>query len=123
MKKIIVLLTVLMFILMGCSSGSSFTSINGDKALELVSKDEAIIIDVRSIPEYENRHIKGAVNIPVDNIDISILEELITSKQSNIIVYCASGNRSKRAANIISQFGYTNVFDLGSINVWSGEFE
>ena len=112
-----------MFILMGCSSESSFTSINGDKALELVSKDEAIIIDVRSIPEYENRHIKGAVNIPVDNIDINTLEELITSKQSNIIVYCASGNRSKRAANIISQFGYTNVFDLGSINVWSGEFE
>ena len=121
MKKIIWTI-VITFLLVGCSSGVSFVSINGDDALKL-AENETTIIDVRSLEEYESGHIKGAINIPVDTIKLEKLEQVIPSKDNNIIVYCRSGNRSRQAAQILIDLGYTNIYDLGGISNWSGELE
>lgn len=118
----IIWIIIVTILLVGCSSEISFVSINQDEALELIEK-EAIIIDVRSIEEYESGHIKGAINIPVDVIELVGIEQIISSKEKNIIVYCRSGNRSRHAAEILISLGYTNIYDLGSINKWSGELE
>lgn len=122
MKKIIVSL-ISIVLLVGCSSTISFTTINMEEALRLINEEQAIMIDVRSIQEYESGHIKNSINIPVDTIELNKLEKVISSKEANIIVYCRSGNRSKQAAQILIDLGYINVYDFGSINNWNGDIE
>lgn len=122
MKKII-LIMIISFLLVGCSSGVSFVSIDGTEAKRLINEENAIIIDVRSLEEYGSGHIKDSINIPVDTIELEKIEQVISSKENKIIVYCRSGNRSRQAAQLLIDLGYTNVYDLGGINNWSGDFE
>lgn len=122
MRKLIVII-IITILLVGCSNEKSFVSINYSEALNLISEEQVMIIDVRSVDEYETGHIKDSINIPVDTIKLEVIEQVITSKWKNIIVYCRSGNRSKQAAQILVDLGYTNVFDLGSITNWNGEIE
>ena len=122
MRKIVIIIVMTM-LLVGCSGEISFVSINGDEALKLVNEEQSIIIDVRTKEEYDSGHIKGSINIPIDTIELEKLEQVISSKENNIIVYCRSGNRSKKAAQLLVDLGYTNVYDLGSINNWNGGIE
>lgn len=84
------------------------------KAQELINKG-AVIIDVRDDMEYTEYHIPNAISIPISTIRYKI-NEIVKNKQSVIILYCKSGSRSRRAAQILVQLGYTNVCDVGSIN-------
>lgn len=79
------------------------------KELESLNKDEIFILDVRTPSEYEFGHIEGAVNIPVDNIR-SRFSEIPQDKK--IILYCAVGLRGYVASRILSQQGYTDVYNL-----------
>lgn len=67
------------------------------------------IIDVREPAEYDTEHVMGARNIPLDQLmnGSAALAEL--PKDSNIIVYCRTGNRSSVAMNILNSLGYTNI--------------
>ena len=92
------------------------------KAEELIDEG-ALLIDVRSITEYNQGHIEGAINIDVQEI-LNVTDSLIynnasISKNKKIIVYCRSGSRSNSAATKLVELGYTNVYDLGSIDNWS----
>ena len=77
----------------GCTSGPGYTSISQDEAVQMMKDDNAVILDVRTIDEYNELHIKGAICIPVDTIDESISSFLPDTGQV-ILVYCRSGNRS-----------------------------
>lgn len=74
-------------------------------------KYSAIIIDVRSIQEYQEWHIDGAINIPVWDIKQKILN-YTESKDQYIILYCSSGVRSKKAQSILWNMGFKNVFNV-----------
>ena len=113
MKKLCLLL--IMFMISGCSN--SYKTIDKEKSIELIKNNEAILIDVRSIVEYQEGHIMGAKSYPVTTILNDIEEDY--DKNTYIIVYCKSGNRSKIAAEGLIELGYKNVYDLGSINNWS----
>jgi len=76
---------------------------------ELV-KQGAVIVDVRSIGEYQSGHIKGAINIPVDALS-SNLHKL--KKDTPIITCCASGMRSASAKSILKSNGFTEVHNGG----------
>ncbi|QGU96854.1 rhodanese-like domain-containing protein [Clostridium bovifaecis] len=98
-----------------------FSSITPEEAKKrLDSKEEIILIDVRSKEEYESGHIEGAMLIPVDTIEIEA-EKKLKDKEVPIFVYCRSGNRSAIAANILASLEYKNVYDLGGINDWPYE--
>ncbi len=124
MKKILFILIV-MVLLTGCGSDSDMGKVMEINKTDAVTKiDEgAILIDVRSSQEYEDNHIDGAININVD--DILNTEGALVYNNSEIgfnktiIVYCRSGARSKNAANKLVELGYTNVYDLGSIDNWN----
>jgi phage shock protein E len=75
-------------------------------------KQGALILDVRSKGEYATGHIKGSVNIPVDQLgnDLSKLKD----KNRTIITCCASGMRSASAKGILTSNGYPNVFNGGA---------
>ena len=113
MKKIISLI-VCGLLLTAC--GSSYQTIDSNKAMELIEND-AIVIDVREVSEYDTGHIEDSINIPVNNID-----SVDYDKDTVIIVYCASGMRSAEAAKKLISEGYTNVYNLdGGLINWGFE--
>ncbi len=79
--------------------------------LKQLQKEGAIIIDVRSPQEYEEEHVNGAILIPEYEIKKSI-ESKVKNKNQNIVVYCSSGSRSKKAQKILKKLGYKNVYNL-----------
>lgn len=75
-------------------------------------KNGAIIVDVRSKGEYAGGHIKGSVNIPVDQLEKNLGR--LPGKEEMIITVCASGMRSGTARRILESKGYTSVINGGS---------
>ncbi len=78
---------------------------------ELV-KQGAIILDVRSKSEYTSGHIKGSINIPVDQLSKNLNK--LKNKNQHIITCCASGMRSASAKGILSSNAYVNVYNGGA---------
>jgi rhodanese-related sulfurtransferase len=73
----------------------------------------ALIVDVRTVGEYENGHIKGSLNVPLSDIE-DAMSWLI--KDVPIIVVCESGSRSAQAKKILEINGYKKVYNGGSCN-------
>lgn len=78
-------------------------------------KQGAIILDVRTKSEYSGGHIKGSINISVDQLKSNL--NRLPDKQKPIITCCASGMRSSSAKGILKSNGYTQVYNGGS---WTG---
>lgn len=74
----------------------------------------AALVDVRSPSEHAGGHLPGSLNIPVDRLPAG-LDAKVVPKDRPVLVYCASGMRSARAAGLLRQAGWTNVLDLGGI--------
>ncbi len=79
--------------------------------LKKLIEEGAFLVDVRSPGEFNQEHVKGSVNIPVDTV-ASQLSKFKNKK--NIIVFCRSGNRSSHAKNVLEQNGFTNVVNGGT---------
>jgi len=76
-----------------------------------LKKKGAIILDVRSKSEYDSGHIRGSVNISVDQLANNLGK--LKDKNKPIITCCASGMRSASAKNLLKSFGYTEVYNGG----------
>jgi rhodanese-related sulfurtransferase len=74
-------------------------------------KEGAIILDVRSKREFESGHIRGSMNIPVEQL-LNNLNKL-KDKRKPIITCCASGMRSASAKNLLKSKGYSEVYNGG----------
>lgn len=72
----------------------------------------AIILDVRSRAEYSGGHVKGSINIPLDQLSTNLNK--LKSKEKTIITCCASGMRSGAAKAQLKSMGYGNVHNGGS---------
>ena len=76
---------------------------------------DPIWIDVRTMDEYNGRHVSEAVNIPYTEIAEGI-SALTADKDASIYVYCRSGRRSGIAKETLEGLGYTQVVNVGGIN-------
>ncbi len=128
MKRLILILLVLMC-LTACGQakekdqGVRYMNITAAEAKEIMDSQEGyIILDVRTQEEYDEGHIPGAILIPNTEIEERAEEEL-TNKDQMILVYCRSGRRSKMAAEILVELGYTNIREFGGIIDWPYEVE
>ena len=90
---------------------------------EMEDKPEATLLDVRDPMEYADGHIPGSINIPVGSIAMAADAMPDEDKEKPVYVYCLTGIRSRKAASILRDSGFTDVTDLGGINVWRGELE
>ncbi|MDA3845168.1 MAG: rhodanese-like domain-containing protein [Vallitaleaceae bacterium] len=98
-----------------------YQSISPEEAnSKLAEGTEVLLIDVREQSEYDSGHIPGSILLPVGTIEQEV-EAMIPSYDTPLIVYCRSGNRSRTAADILLELGYTEVYDLGGINDWPYE--
>lgn len=93
------------------------------QAHEILEKDPAVIyLDVRTVPEFTAGHPQRGINIPVvffqapgqpaPNSDFLKVVEANIPKDATVIVGCQAGGRSQRAAEIMTQAGYTNVTNM-----------
>jgi phage shock protein E len=73
-------------------------------------KEGAQIIDVRTKAEYQQGHIKGSVNIPLNNLSNHYAK---MNRDAPVITCCASGVRSAQAKNILKANGFTKVYNGG----------
>ena len=98
-------------------------NITAEEAKQIMDTEEGyIILDVRTQEEYDESHIPGAILIPNTEIEARA-EEILTDKDQLILVYCRSGRRSKLAAEILVELGYTNIKEFGGIIDWPYEVE
>ena len=103
---------------------SKYKNINEDE-LNKISKEnkDALIIDVRSVGEFRNGHIPKAKNIPVQELS-SKIHTLDAYKNTDIILYCASGTRSSSAAKLLSNNGFNHIYNLsGGISKYKGQLK
>ena len=75
--------------------------VSKSKNIKEFTKKGAVIIDVRSLGEFQGGHIKGSKNIPLDTIAAKISE--IKKLEKPVIVCCRSGMRSAQAASILKE--------------------
>lgn len=119
MKRTVILL-LFVFFLCGCSmtkkedtSNIEPIKITAEQMSETFKDKTYVIIDVRQDYEYNKEHVLDAVNIPLGEIE-TITQKY--AKDTNIILYCRSGNRSNQAALKLIELGYKNIYDLGGID-------
>ena len=130
MKRILLPFLLILFILTGCAQKldgdgmigkTTYIQIDQEKAKEMMAvNDGHVIVDVRMADEYAAGHIPGAILIPNESIGTEKPEQL-PDKDQIILIYCRSGNRSKQAAQKLADMGYTNIYEFGGINTWTGE--
>ncbi|WP_405326662.1 rhodanese-like domain-containing protein [Leeuwenhoekiella sp. LLG6367-2.1] len=70
------------------------------------------LIDVRTSEEYESGHLDKAQNIDFLNEELFITEIEKFDKSQPIYIYCRSGNRSGKAATLMQELGFQNIYDL-----------
>jgi LPXTG-site transpeptidase (sortase) family protein len=94
--------------------------ISVDEVYDIITSGmDYIILDVRTIEEFGQGHLEGALNIPVGELE-SRLDELPQNKP--IIVHCKSGGRSSSAASLLVENGFTQVYNMGGgILEWEQE--
>jgi phage shock protein E len=79
--------------------------------------DQTLVIDVRTDREFKSGHIKGAINIPYDEIGARI-GDVADDKNRRIVLYCRSGRRSGIALKTLGEIGYTKVENAGGFEAF-----
>ncbi len=102
------------------SSSASGGLVDSGELQELIS-DGVLLVDVRTVGEFEMGHIPGALNVPMSELAAAAAS---WETGEPIALYCATGSRSAEAATTLRSFGFEAVYDLGGgIVVWDGEIE
>lgn len=102
----------------------SVKNVTAKQAKTLLEKDTTVVVlDVRTPPEFDGPtgHLPRAINIPVQELE-KRLPELEKYKSREILVYCRSGNRSKRANEILLKQGFKLIHLERGMLEWNAEF-
>ena len=121
-----IILLVMVLLMAGCGKTTvenQYQQISQEEAKNMMDTQEVMVLDVREQSEFDAGHIPEAVLLPVGTITEATAAAVIPEKDSVVLVYCRSGNRSKTASQALVDLGYTNVFEFGGINTWSYEVE
>lgn len=106
------------------ASTQGYKTITAQQAKQLMGNLSCYIkfVDVRREEEFRQGHIKGAINIPLGQLEHNAAQ-LLPDTMQEIILYCRTGSRSLEAANILLSAGYKNIYDMGGITDWCYELE
>lgn len=76
-------------------------------------KRGALVVDVRTVQEFQTKRLTNVVNLPLDQVKEKI-STLVTNKSDVVLLHCRTGRRSGIAETELRALGYTNVFNIGS---------
>ncbi len=85
------------------------------------SSNGSVLLDVRTRQEYNDGHIPGSKNVPLQILDK--VGKIVENKDTELFVYCYSGARSRQAVAALRQMGYTKVNNIGGISAYRGKVE
>lgn len=83
---------------------------------ELMKKNGANIIDIRTKESYNNKHITGSINIFVN--ELYLRPEKYLNKNEQYYIYCQRGNSSKRLCQFLTLKGYKVLNIVGGYEAW-----
>lgn len=115
------LLLIIGLAITACDAGTSakgITEVSVDQVHALLAKQDKpmLLLDVRTPGEYASGHVPTAKNIPVGTLANRLQE---VPKDVDVYVYCESGVRSTRAAELLAASGYTKVNNMrASMRGW-----
>ena len=122
MKGRLIPLILAALMLTGCAQekiDTAYQQINAETAKTMMEDHpEIVVLDVREENDFEESHIPGAVLLPLGSIAKDSAADVIPATDTTVLVYCRSGNRSKKAAQALSDLGYTAIYEFGGINDW-----
>ena len=107
MYKLLVIAAAVLLLSSGCAEKRS-----EEKVMENHTK--TVLIDVRSVEEFQAGHLKNAINIPHTEIAEKIVSA-VPDKSAKLQLYCRSGRRVKIAIDELKKLNYNNLEDLGGM--------
>jgi rhodanese-related sulfurtransferase len=91
------------------------------EATQKINQGKTVVLDVRSTEDFAAGHIRGAMNIPLQDLP-QRLGELEKSRSKTIIVVCQSGVMSARASTQLDKAGFKEVYSLnGGLTAWQSQ--
>jgi len=104
--------------------GKGYTNLTPPQTSHLLSENEdsVLIFDIRETEAYEKNHMNGSISRPIDDFLKEIFEGTYSSKKTDlkIVLVCDTGQLSKVAAAIMTDEGFTQVYNIkGGIRRWN----
>lgn len=91
---------------------------NAAQTVQLLNREDGVVVDVCEPKEFQAGHIPNAVNLPLSALS-NRLRELDKFKNKPVIVTCRAGNRSMKGAVILRKHGFATVYNLsGGLLAW-----
>jgi rhodanese-related sulfurtransferase len=87
----------------------NYTSLDTDSAKEMLDDKNVVLIDVRNRDEYNAEHLRGAKNIPLDQLDKRLGK---LPRDKDIVVYCEKGGKSIRAIRKLEVAGFSQLHHM-----------
>ena len=81
---------------------------------------KGVLVDVRTPEEYEEGHIPGSRNLPLDEL---VQAKNMPDRNASLYLYCHNGARSRQAAAMLKRMGYWNVTNIGGLMGYRGTIE
>jgi rhodanese-related sulfurtransferase len=97
------------------------TKIDSAEGRAIIDAGDALVVDVRTVEEYQSGHLVGAQSIPVEDEELWLTRTEPLDRDRPTVVYCRSGRRSEAAAQLLVDAGFTQVYDLGGVEDWDPE--
>ncbi|MBL4888333.1 MAG: rhodanese-like domain-containing protein [Flavobacteriaceae bacterium] len=123
MKKIALTLILMFLITVACQDKSTndIHVITVEQMNEVLDSDNLQLVDVRTLDEYRLGHIGNAQNICVTNDDFQEKAKLL-DKNKPVYLYCKRGGRSAKAAKILKEMGFKEIYDIkGGMGAWESK--
>ncbi|MBQ2001767.1 MAG: rhodanese-like domain-containing protein [Bacteroidaceae bacterium] len=123
MKKSLVALllsTPLMCLILSCSNDNmNYLSVDVEEFEAAISDTTVQVLDVRTAEEYMEGHIERSINIDVKTDTFEVGANTRLNKSHTVALYCRSGRRSKKAAEILSNNGFKVIELNEGITSWT----
>lgn len=98
-------------------SNTAYHKVTPDVAKKMM-EEGVVLIDVRSPEEYAEGHVKGAINVPCDQLKVGEKLKAVPNLNDKVLVQCRSGVRAEIASEILVKTGYKNVYNAYGTLQW-----
>lgn len=100
------------------SKGRGGSRLTPELTTQLINRENAVVLDIREAGFFNDGHITGALNIPLEQLDRSS-NRLEKYKEKPVVIVCNTGQKAGSVMNKLRKQGYTKVYVLaGGITAW-----